>query len=297
MKLILFFVLAVALFFTVYGGDFFFVVFMPLSYLVWATIFRLMQGFSWRNEVPNTFRVFLVSLGVFTHQFSFFLAMPLVLAGFLLNDEALRRVYRHKGVIVLSGIDATGKSTMCHHIASWLRTKGIKCEIIAFPQYLFLEKLSSLIRKGGKTTHPRRAYARTSKLSTFRPYLAVVDKWLLYILKILPRIAIGDYVVCDRFVWDNYVKHKALGYPTRFLFWLATLIKPRSVFILDVSAETSINRVKKKRGHLVYAIGEVEAERKEFIQIANVFGYPIVNTEVPEGQTWRVLKTTLERTL
>jgi len=289
MKLLLFFVLVTTLFQTVIGGSFFFVVvFTSLFYLIVATTIKMRQGFSWRNELPNAFRVFLVSLGAFTHQF-LLLGLPLVLVGFLFNDEAMRRLYRNKGVIVLSGVDGTGKSTHAQNIKSWVERKGLKCNIVRFHKYLLLswrkKNSGSLVAVvGGK-----------SRLSFIRPYVALLDNIVFYLLCVLPHVASGECVVCDRFVWGNYVKHKALGYPTRFMFWLATLIRPRATVILDVSAETSYNRVIERHGHLIYSVDQIEVERAEFRRIAYVFGYPIVKAEGSKDQTWRVLKTVLER--
>jgi len=271
----------------------------PIIFGIVVTILSVRKGISYLNELPNVLRVLFASIGAvligFFSPLSIMSGLLFVLLGVFANDEAVRRLYRHKGVIVLTGIDATGKSTHARNISSWLKGKGIKCEILPFHRYLFLGKLSNL-KSGGKlsqATGNRAPIAKTSKFSLIRPYVALVDNVIFYILRVLPHIVKREYVVCDRFIWDNYVKHKALGYNTRFLFRLSTLIKPQISIVFDLPAEIAFERVEKREKHVRYLIEQYEIERKEFKKIAMMLNYPVVNTNEPIQQTWNRIEAYL----
>ncbi|MCW3985580.1 MAG: hypothetical protein NWE91_04115 [Candidatus Bathyarchaeota archaeon] len=272
----------------------------PIAFSIVATILSVRKGNSYLNELPNVLRVLSASVGAvllgFFSPLSIMSGLLFVLLGVFANDEAVRRLYRHKGVIVLTGIDATGKSTHARNISSWLKGKGIKCEILPFHRYLFLGKLSNL-KSGGKlsqATGNRAPIAKTSKFSLIRPYVALVDNVIFYILRVLPHIVKREYVVCDRFIWDNYVKHKALGYNTRFLFRLSTLIKPQISIVFDLPAEIAFERVEKREKHLRYSIEQYKIERKEFKKIAMMLNYPVVNTNESIQQTWNRIEAYLD---
>ena len=265
----------------------------PIIFGLVATINSSRKGISYLNELPNVLRILFASMGAALIGFFSPLAMVLgflfVILGVFVNDEAVRRLYRQKGVIVLTGIDATGKSTHARNISSWLRDRGIDCKILRFDRYLFLSRISGLRKTGGKpirVLETRVPPARTSKLSLARPYLALVDNVLFYVLRVLPSIVGREYVVCDRFIWDNYIKHKALGYNTRFLFKLSTLIKPHRGIVFDLPAEIAFDRVEKREKHYRYSIEQYEIERKEFRRIAEMLNYPVVETDELIQETW-----------
>ena len=268
-----------------------------------ATILSSRRGASYLNELPNVLRILLASIGAaligFFSSLFVLLGFLFVLLGVFANDETIRRLYRHKGVIVLTGIDSTGKSTHACNIASWLKREGIRCEILPFNKYLFLERLSSGIRpsrsreKAIQSTERRVPPARTSNLSLLRPYLAFIDNFMFYVFEALPRVARREYVICDRFIWDNYIKHKALGYNTRFLFRLSTLIRPRIGLVFDLPAEIAFERVERREKHLRYSIEQYEVERKEFKRIAKMLSYPIVRTNESISQTRNRIETHL----
>lgn len=271
----------------------------PIIFGLVATVRSIRKGFSYLNELPNAIRILLASIGA---ALIGFFSPPAIVFGFLfvllgvfINDETVRRLYRQKGVIVLTGIDATGKSTHAQNIASWLKSREVGCEVLPFHRYLFLGWLSGLRRGGGK---PIQVIARapptgTSTFSFIRPYMALVDNVLFYFLRVLPRIAKREYVVCDRFIWDNYVKHKALGYNTRFLFRLSTLIKPRIGIVFDLPAEIAFERVEKREKHLRYSIEQYNNERKEFRRIAEMLNYQVIETNEPIQQTWNKIRAYL----
>jgi len=274
----------------------------PAIFLLITTYVNIKRKISYYNDFPNVLRVFFSCFGGFLlssgHVLEAVLGFLFILLGVFANDEAMRRVYRNKGVIVLSGIDGTGKSTHAKKIAYWLKQRGIRCRILPFHKYVFLDKLSNLrlrVRKKRKRILERKPPpgwipAKTTKFSFIRPYLALIDNLLLYLLKVVPYVWRGEYVICDRFIWDNYVKHKMLGYNTRFLFKLSTIIKPKAGIIFDLPADVAVKRVAKRSFHYQYTAEQYEIEIKEFRKIGKKLGYKTVNTEQPIERTWEEIK-------
>lgn len=251
--------------------------------------FAVLKGFSYLNELPNTLRFMVACVGGLVGGV---LGVFLFLLSYFGNDETMRRLYRQKGVIVLTGIDSTGKSTYARKIHSHLTAKGVNCRVLKFDKYLFLEKLSSLRRnQPSHIDDVRVSTAKTSILSFLRPYLALADNILLYISKAFPSIARRGIVICDRFIWDNSIKHKALGYPTFLLFNLSTLLKPPNGIVLDVPTEVAYERVEKRKSHKHYSLGQYETERTEFRRVARILKYPVINTDEPFIETWNRIES------
>lgn len=268
-------------------------IFRPTWYLVFSStlvfwllldIMATQKGLSYFNELPNTLRFFLVCAGGL--QQSVF-GVFLILLGYFANDELIRRLYRQKGIVVLTGIDSSGKSTYAQKILLALTSKGLSCRILRFDKYLFLDKLSSLRKNRRLHIEDARApIANTSLFSFLRPYLALVDNILFYLVKVVPSVAKREIVICDRFIWDNSVKHKALGYPTFLLFELSILLKPSITIVLDVPSKIAFERVEKREGHKRYSISQYDLERREFRKIARALAYPIIDTNESIFQTW-----------
>lgn len=260
----------------------------PLVYTIVGTAVVVRRGYRWFNDLPNSFRVLLAAVGGWVAWYNLILGGVLVLLGFLLNDESLRRAVRHSGVIVLSGVDGTGKSTWTNRICEELRGKGYKCRIIRFYKYLILSQIRKPPSTEGLSKTPPR---KRSRLFFLRPYLAFVDNFLLYLTRVFPPNWRGEFVVCDRFIWDNYVKHRALGY--RMWRILVLLIKPKHGIILDVSPQVSRQRTGRRDFHYEYSFDELEQERRDFSAIGRQLGYPIVSTEQSPSTTWKEITAVL----
>lgn len=280
----------------------FFVAGCVVGYLIVSTVLAVLEGRKFYNDFPNALRI---GLSVFGGWLGI-LGVPLLIIGLLANDEALRRVFRLKGVIVFSGIDGTGKTSHALRARRWLGSHGFTCRIVEFSQYLFL--------KGGKppkadkfftsfsfkeTTEwlkkQRKPPGRTRRFSFIRPYLAWLDNIIFFLVKVLPAVWRGDYVVCDRFIWDNYVKHKVLGYKTPILKWLAMVLQPKLGFIFDVPPRVSRQRTSLRAFHYEYTPEQLQQEREEFKMIGRRLGFPILHTDrVTPQKTWNDIVRVLE---
>jgi thymidylate kinase len=264
------------------------IVLFPLVYTIVGTAMVVRKGYRWFNDLPNSFRVLLAAVGGWVAWYNLILGVVLVLFGVLLNDEPLRRTVRQSGVIVLSGVDGTGKSTWTTRICEELRGNGYKCRIIRFYRYLILSQIRKPPSTEGLSKTPPR---KRSRLFFLRPYLAFVDNFLLYLTRVFPANWRGEFVVCDRFIWDNYVKHRALGY--RMWRILVLLIKPKHGIILDVSPRVSRQRTDRRDFHYEYSFDELEQERRDFSAIGRQLGYPVISTEQSQSKTWKEITAAL----
>ncbi|MFX1509735.1 MAG: hypothetical protein ACFFBR_05450 [Promethearchaeota archaeon] len=259
-----------------------------IGYTLLGTLNVVRKGYRWYNDFPNSFRVLLAAIGGWIAWYNLIVGIVLVILGFVLNDESLRRTIRQSGVIVLSGVDGTGKSTWTTRICHELRKKDYKCHIERFYKYLIISQIRKPPSTEGLSKTPPR---KRSRLFFLRPYLALVDNFLLYLTRVFLPNWRGEFVVCDRFIWDNYVKHKALGY--RMLRILVLLVKPKHGIILDVSPAVSRQRTDQRDFHYEYTFDELNQERRVFAAIGHQLGYPVISTEQSQSKTWQEIKTAL----
>ncbi len=259
-----------------------------LIYAIIGTAAVVRRGYRWYNDLPNALRVLVAAVGGWVAWYNLVLGILLLILGFLLNDESLRRAVRHSGVIVLSGVDGTGKSTWTTRVCEELRRNGYKCRVVRFYKYLILSQIRKPPSTEGLSKTPPR---KRSRLFFLRPYLAFFDNFLLYLTRVFPANWRGEYVVCDRFIWDNYVKHKALGY--RMWRIVVLLVKPKHGIILDVSPQVSRQRTERRDFHYEYTFDELNQERRDFSAIGRRLGYPVISTEQSLPKTWKEISAAL----
>lgn len=260
------------------------------------------------NEGPNAIRFFFAFFGGFLGGLAFlnkalnkeflFLALFCLCAAIVLNDEWMRRTIRRlfskkKGVIIaLLGIDGSGKSTYSHFLKQYFTSRGFKVEIIPYHKYIFVEKLSRMLRrekwasKQYTTTFDIDSYYKGNKiLKLLRAILSLLDNFLLFILSVYPKIMEGNIVILDRFIWSTYVKYSALGYPIGSLKKIWFITKPHFAIIFDIPAETSIKRILQRKEHLRYSKRVLDYERQFYLDIAKRYNYPIIDTTKPKEVT------------
>lgn len=214
--------------------------------------------------LPDVARFYIAFIGGLFYPLGAFL----VLLGMFFNDEFMRRLWRQKGLMVVSGIDGSGKTTLINTMKN--SSVYEKAKIILFHNYVLIHKASRKL--GG----PKNSEGIIRKRSLLRAYIAFIDNVILYLLYVLPQICRNQKVICDRWIWDTYAKHKALGYPVRGLFYFCLLIKPETVIILDLPGKESMKRVvdrMKTTGspHRIGSLEEIQVERKVYSRIGQIF--------------------------
>ena len=154
-------------------------------------------------------------------------------------------------LIVIEGLDGSGKATQAKLLAKTLTEKGEPVREVSFPDY---ESDSSALVKmylaGQFGTHPDdvNAYAASTFFAVDR-YASYVDDWgKLY--------EAGGLIISDRYTTSNAV-HQGSKLPDDelpdFFNWLADLEyrkmglpKPDQVIYLDVDLETSLRRMRSR---------------------------------------------------
>lgn len=155
-------------------------------------------------------------------------------------------------LIVLEGIDGSGKSTQYRLLCERCRAEGISFENIVFPRYS--EPSSALIRmylngEFGQNPSDVNAYAASTFYAVDR-YASFVTDWGSYYQD-------GGVILSDRYTTSNAVHQGSKVSEAElsgFFDWLYDLEytrmglpKPDCVLYLDVDVETSLARMAQRR--------------------------------------------------
>ncbi len=265
------------------------------------------RGYHILNEAPNALRLLSSSIGglligetiisffslnqLFNFTILLTLGLLLYTLGLIVNDEKMRlwfrKIFPKTGFsIAMLGIDGSGKSTYSRLLYEIYSNLNIKAHVISYSKYIFVEKLSSLLR------HSRSSSGR-SRIINFRHHyyysggrlrrllrliLSLIDNILLFLIYVKPKTLRGEIVILDRFMWSTYIKYWALGYPVKKLRRLWFLFKPHYAIIFDVPSNVSFNRIIERGEHIRYPKWILEKERRMYLKIAENYGYPIVDT-------------------
>jgi len=169
-------------------------------------------------------------------------------------------------LIVIEGVDGSGKQTQSEKLYRTLLSKGLKVMKVDFPDYN--SESSSLVKmylRGdfGKNPEDVSAYVASSFFAVDR-YASYTTKWKSFYES-------GGIVVADRYTTANMV-HQASKIidqadRDRFLDWLYDLEfgmygipKPDLVFFLDVPPEISMEMTKERKNKIT---GEKEKDIHE----------------------------------
>jgi dTMP kinase len=142
--------------------------------------------------------------------------------------------------IVLEGGDGSGKTTQARSLHSELRHMGYKVHSTAEPSRSTLGRLIRRSVLHGKKTSPE-----------VEALLFAADRFLHLESEILPAIADGKIVVCDRYMYASFAYQGAQGIDLRWLREINRFaVKPDLAIYLDVPAETGMSRIRRKKSVL-----------------------------------------------
>jgi len=142
--------------------------------------------------------------------------------------------------IVLEGGDGSGKTTQARSLLSALRHTGYKVHSTAEPSR---GTVGRLIRR--RILHGKKNSPEVEAL------LFAADRFLHLESEILPALADGKTVICDRYMYASFAYQGAQGIDSRWLREINRFaVKPDLALYLDVPAETGLSRIRRKKSVL-----------------------------------------------
>ena len=301
-----FFALTLLLSLRVPVAGLFFAVFFGAVFGAYGIVGSFSERIDPLNDVPNALRVFLASLGGYfvTLSRTFFFpsaGVILLVAALYLNDEFQRRVVsalrqgKRGGTIALLGIDGSGKSSHSMFIARWLEERGYACTVMPFHKYLFVERLAAIFSAGGSRGEGGERFRFRRGGNPIRPLASLLDNLILQFSSSVGCRLEGRVVIYDRFIWSTYVKYKALGYPVKTISGLYLSPKPTSALVLNVPVDRSLKVIQERVSHIHYPREVLESERQEYLGIAKVKGYPVIDATAPFAEVQEKIESHLDR--
>jgi len=193
-------------------------------------------------------------------------------------------------LIVIDGIDQSGKKTQAELLARKVRNHGYSCVIWSFPAYHTLLGRHLKAYLAGKV----------------RPDLRVVhllyaaNKWEVA-AKLSEQRARGTVVIANRYTPSNLAYGAAHGLSLSWLTTLeADLPKPNQIFIIDVPVKTSFGRKTHQRDIHEEDAAYLNRVRRMYLQLAEQHNWTIVNGEsapaVVHSQIWNSVAKSLQLT-
>ena len=144
-------------------------------------------------------------------------------------------------LIIVEGIDGSGKSTQVRLLEKWLRYIGIP---VFFTEWNSSEQVKEIISRGKK---------KSLLTPTTFSLLHATDFAARYERNILPLLRAGYIVLADRYIYTAFARDVVRGCSpewVRHLYGFA--IKPDIAFYFKVSIEVSFERIVRNRPKLKY---------------------------------------------
>ncbi len=135
-------------------------------------------------------------------------------------------------LIVVEGIDGSGKSTQLHLLEKWLKSKGLLVFMTEWNSSAVVKEITSKGKKKALLTP-----------TTFS-LLHATDFADRYERNIFPLLRAGYFVLADRYVYTAYARDVVRGCSplwVRKVYGFAA--KPDIVFYFQVPVDTAVNRI------------------------------------------------------
>ena len=172
--------------------------------------------------------------------------------------------------IVLEGGDGSGKTTQARSLQSVLRHEGYKAHSTAEPSRSTVGRLIRRRILHGKKTSPE-----------VEALLFAADRFLHLESEILPALADGKIVVCDRYMYASFAYQGAQGVNADWLREINRFaVKPDLALYLDVPAETGMSRIRRKKS----VLEKLELQRRvrdEYLRLVQAGELTLVDSTQP----------------
>jgi dTMP kinase len=201
--------------------------------------------------------------------------------------------------LTLEGIEGAGKSTLAKYVADWLTGRGIPVRLTREPGGTPLaERVRHIVLERG--TEPLSAVTET--LLMFAARSLHVDN------VIVPALAAGQWVVCDRFTdATRAYQGSGRGVDTALIDALARAVHPElapaCTLLLDLPAAAGLARARERGGASsadrfeAETVGFFERVRAGYLELARrePQRIEIIDASAPLGEVQRCIATILSR--
>jgi len=144
-------------------------------------------------------------------------------------------------LIIVEGIDGSGKSTQVRLLEKWLRYKGIS---VFFTEWNSSDQVKEIISRGKK---------KNLLTPTTFSLLHATDFAARYERNILPLLRAGYIVLADRYIYTAFARDVVRGCSPEWVRHIYSFaIKPDIAFYFKVPIEISFDRIVKNRPKLKY---------------------------------------------
>jgi dTMP kinase len=144
-------------------------------------------------------------------------------------------------LIIVEGIDGSGKSTQIHLLERWLRSRNIAVFLTEWNSSDMVKEITSKGKKKGKLTP-----------TTFS-LLHATDFADRYERKILPLLRAGYIVLADRYVYTAFARDIVRGCSRNWVYKVYSYaLKPDLTFYFKVPIDVAIERILVGRPRLKY---------------------------------------------
>ena len=144
-------------------------------------------------------------------------------------------------LIVVEGIDGSGKSTQIHLLRRWLISQGLPVFMTEWNSSEIVKEITSKGKKKARLTP-----------TTFS-FLHATDFADRYERNIFPLLRAGYIVLADRYVYTAYARDVVRGCsPALIRNFYSFALKPNIVFYFRVAVDTAIERIMVGRPKLKY---------------------------------------------
>ncbi len=205
-------------------------------------------------------------------------------------------------LIALIGLDGSGKTTLSALLTSHLRAEGMRVLVIRPFNYFLLRPVLDAARcaagllgrdlqKSDGAACGRFAAGGEARpgVARFWPYVAMADNLLYYWLCIVPRMALGYFVISDRYFYDLsliFDYHGCSSSRAKRIYENA-IPRPDFTFVLDLSPEAALSRAKE------LDIGYFRQQRERYVALAGRLGLRVVDAERPVEEVAEAIKKEL----
>ena len=185
---------------------------------------------------------------------------------------------------VLEGLDGSGKTSQVRRLVEWFTAKGLPCFATRQPSD---DKIGSLARAATYGEFP----AENETLAL----LFAAEHYQHYCEKIAPALSRGEFVICDRYYFSNFVYQGVNEAALERIFSYNQAVmnarKPDAVIYLNVSPEECMRRITASREQtsIFETLDKLKTQRERFFAIferlrdtENIF---IIDTENGDENT------------